>query len=648
MKKSSLLSLVLVLSLSASAAIVTYPEYPAAIPRDYAYAVRVTQGKAHKPLTVYNRTEKSQLIGRTRGGDVNRRFCEFAFDGEPVTVEFRVTEDVKSYAVFPSRLNLPHTFKDGVIKVTVAKPCRFGLRLNDYDKSILSVFAESPEPKAEIPKKGASGVMYVDGWVDAPGRDGALETGDDVKEIYLAPGSVLNARLVVKGKGTFVHGRGMILDPLSDIFRFDQTKNTRRGLLTVGASDVRVKDVKLIDARTFNFMSWFENVRFENVKALAAMMCTDGITLGGRGFVCEGAWLYVGDNALVLSGGKDFTISDVAIGTSCAAIFPQSSPEGRLKNIDIFRTDDGFLNNMYNGVLRRNNKWNEMNGGLQKKEPGPQDLVHQTCDLTFEDCSLADCTRLTHLFRGRNMGTKLKKYVFKNLVGPMPESGKTVVVDNDPAKWLITDNYDITFVGGSYDEKSAVKPKPSREEVNWTCPYKVTRNGALVRDWRKIDPARKPRELEALKPGTNLVREIWPRQSVWQRVPSWLVKMETENGTDEMNRIYKLIQCEKGGGMLSIVTDEALSLGKGRYRLSFEASAELGDSSYPIELNCRVRSNDWAREEKVSVGEDWAALTVAFDLPIERENDDLVALSVISTRPADTLRFRNVSFTKVD
>ncbi|MBQ1345124.1 MAG: dockerin, partial [Kiritimatiellae bacterium] len=230
--------------------VVVYPEYDARIERDYAYVVRVSQGPEKKRLVVYNHCEKSALTTRTRGGDVNRRFCEFAFDGGPVRVDIAVCEDVKSYAVFPSRLGLKSEFKNGVISVWVEKPAMFGIRLNDYDKTILSVFADAPEDAAKVPRKDDPGVMFVDGWTDATAEDGVITVVPPLREVYIAPGAVLNARLVVKSKGAYVHGRGMILDPMSDIFRFDQTKNTRRGFLNVSAEGVVVEDVKLVDART--------------------------------------------------------------------------------------------------------------------------------------------------------------------------------------------------------------------------------------------------------------------------------------------------------------------------------------------------------------------------------------------------------------
>lgn len=102
MNKTLLSAFAISAAMASSGGVVVYPEYDARIERDYAYAVRVSQGPERKRLVVYNHCEKSALTTRTRGGDVNRRFCEFAFDGGIVRVDIAVSEDVKSYAVFPS------------------------------------------------------------------------------------------------------------------------------------------------------------------------------------------------------------------------------------------------------------------------------------------------------------------------------------------------------------------------------------------------------------------------------------------------------------------------------------------------------------------------------------------------------------------
>ena len=94
------------------------------------------------------------------------------FTQEQMDIAF--CEGVKSYSVFPARLGLKSAFKDGILSVTLEKPAHFGIRINDYDKSILSVFAEAPEDAAKVPRKGDAGVLFVEGWKNPPGEDGVL------------------------------------------------------------------------------------------------------------------------------------------------------------------------------------------------------------------------------------------------------------------------------------------------------------------------------------------------------------------------------------------------------------------------------------------------------------------------------------------
>lgn len=667
-------------ALVAHGGVVVYPEYDARIERDYAYVVRVWQGSEKKRLVVYNHCEKSALTTRTRGGDVNRRFCEFAFDGGPVQVDVAVCEDVKSYAVFPSRLGLKNAFQDGVISVRVDRPCNFGIRLNDYDKTILSVFADAPEDAAKVPRKGDPNVMYVEGWVDPPGEDGVTVVEPPVKEVYVAPGAVLNSRLVVKAKGAYIHGRGMILDPFSDIFRFEQIKNTRRGFLNVSADGVVVEDVKLVDARTFNYCSWAKDVVFRNVKALASMMCSDGMTNGGRDLRVEGAWLYVGDNALVVSGIKGGALyRDIAIGTSCNAIFPQGSNEGVvMENIDIFRADEGCIKNSYNGVLRRNTKWNEMNTGEAKKEPGPQDLVHQTQDFTFRNLSAVDCVLFSRFFAAGNMGTLPKTFVMENVSIPYTTgrddwrtigqtNGHLVAVMHDSSKWLDSDNYTLAitnlWVGGSRmdaipaekikngdriavsvvntAERPAIPSVPDRHVVNWTCPWKVYVGGALQRDVRLARPKEGERRLPPQDAGANLLADRASTRSAWQRCPSWLVKLDAVE-KDGASRVYRLRQCEKGAGMLNVVTEAFLRQGNGTYRLAFEARAK-GEGD--VSLEAHFLSNEKRKVAKFVVPSDgeWHTFSEAMEIDFDLAVTELAALQFKVSAPVDELCFKNLS-----
>ena len=662
-KHDAVLALFAVVSLTSEAGIVVYPEYDARIERDHAYEVQVSQMGKKRRLTVYNHCEKSILEKRTRGGDVNRRFCEFAFNGGPAKVEIAFCEDVKSYAVFPSRLGLKSDFKDGVLSVTLEKPANFGIRINDYDKTILSVFADAPEDAARVPRKGDAGVLFVEGWMDPPGEDGVLSVEAPVKEVYIAPGAVLNARLLVKNKGAYIHGRGMMLDPMSDVFRFDQTKNTKRGFLRVRAPDVTVEDVKLVDSRTFNYCCFSRNVTFRNVKALSSMMCSDGITCGGSGFRVEGAWLYVGDNALVISALRDSLLRDVAIGTSCNAIFPQDSNTGvEMENVDVFRADEGLLKNVYNGVLRRNTKWNEMNTGEARKEPGPQDLAHQRQGFSFRNLSAVDCVLFSHFFVGGNMGTLPKTFAFDNVCVPFPtgkddwraiggKDGVVVNVLHDSAKWLDTTGYALSFtnlwMGGSRldaipaksvknaDRVSlsvastrgtpAIPAVADRHEVNWTCP-------------RKRDVGDSPRD-------ENLLADRPSTRSAWQRHRSWLVKfdaMQVEGG----KRIYRLVQCEKGGGIQNVVTDAFLRHGNGTYRLSFEARARCGKA---IPLEVRFISNEKRLEKKFVIPNDgeWHRFGADVKLDFDLAVTELLSVHFCALEPCDELFFRGQSLVKL-
>ena len=661
-KFDAVLALFAVVSLTSAAGIVVYPEYDARIERDHAYEVHVSQGGEKRRLTVYNHCEKSILEKRTRGGDVNRRFCEFAFDGGPVRVEIAFYEDVKSYAVFPSRLGLKSDFKDGVLSVTLAKPANFGIRINDYDKTILSVFADEPEDAAKVPRKGDAGVLFVEGWMDPPGEDGVLSVEEPVKEVYIAPGAVLNARLLVKSKGAYIHGRGMMLDPMSDVFRFDQTKNTKRGFFRVRAPDVTVEDVKLVDSRTFNFCCWSHNVTLRNVKALSSMMCSDGLTCGGSGFRVEGAWLYVGDNALVISGLRDSLFRDVAIGTSCNAIFPQGSNiDVEIENVDVFRADEGLLKNIHNGVLRRNTKWNEMNADEARKEPRPQDLAHQRQGFFFRNLSAVDCVLFSCFFVGGNMGTLPKTFGFDNVCVPFSTGkddwraigGKDGVVVNilhDSAKWLDTTDYALSFtnlwMGGSRLDaipaksvKNADRVSVSivstrdtptipavadRHEVNWICPIKRSM-GASPRD-------------------ENLLADRPSTRSAWQRYRSWLVKFEATQ-VEGGKRVYRLVQCEKGGGIQNVVTDAFLRHGNGTYRLSFEARGRCGEA---IPLEVRFISNEKRLEKKFVIPNDgeWHRFDVDVKLDFDLAVTELLSVFFCALTPCDELSFRSMSLVK--
>lgn len=627
--------------------LIVYPDYPAAIERDDAYEVTVSQGALSRRLVVWNHCEKSILNGRTHGGDVNRRFCEFAFSGEPVRVDIRVSEDVRSYAVFPSRLKLKSEFKDGVVSVWLDRPENFGLRLNDYDKSILSVLADAPE--ADVPRKDAPGVLYVDGWMDAVRKDGVIEVAKDIREVYVAPGAVLNARLYVKSPGCRVYGRGIILDPLSNIFRFNQSDNREFGTFRICAPDVTVEDVKLLDARSFNWIFIADRTRMRNTKTFSSMMCSDGMSFwGGRDVVVDHCWIYSGDNGLVVSGTQPLLVKDTSVGTSCAAIFPQSSFKvpSVLENVSVFRSDEGVINNYYNGT-----------GPVEKRKS-------KTINVRFRNFSAVDMVQCAWIFQGRNMGTLPKTLVFDNASFPelsgtssymgIGKKGVAIKLTNDKHS-LPTDNYHLFFTN-LFVAGAAVSPEglpasriqnartneivfaqrafngevpllPDRHEVGWTCP---------------AERRRMPRA--AMQ--ANLVAETRPAHSVWQRCASYLTRLEARREADG-SPVYVLTRTRPGNGMQANLTDEILAAGPGTYCLTCEARAVPAEGkSLPVPLAVSLLSNEHAQTKQTTIGADWTPVSLKLVSDFKMPPTGLVSLFVKFPQGVSTGEVRRISFVR--
>lgn len=630
---------------AASAGITVYPDYPDAIERDDAYRVRVVQGGERRRLVVWNHCEKSILAGRTHGGDVNRRFCEFAFDGGPVRVDIAVTEDLKCYKVFPARLGLRHSFTNGLISVWLKRPVCFGIQLNDYDKSILTVIADPPEDAASVPKKGAPGVLYVDRWLDAPDRDGVLAISNDVREVYVAPGAVLNARPYVRSAGCRIHGRGIILDPMSNIFRYDQTRNSNFGTFVIEADDVTVEDVKLVDARSFNWIFRANRTRMRNTKTFSSMMCSDGISFfGGEDVTVDGCWLYVGDNALVLQSTSKLTVRNTALGTSCAAVYTQLSFKDTpvLENVSVFRADEGVINNYYNG------------------QGEPQKRPHQTQSVFFRNFSAVDVTQCAWIFQGRNMGRKPKNYTFVNASFPelsgqpayrhIGEKGVAIKLENG-REWLDTDNYHLVFTNLFIAGKAVTELPPERvinkrtnEIVFAVAPF--SGEVPLAADRRAVDwtcPERYRRRLPTVAPGANLVAETKKAHSVWQLSPSYRGRLVAELLGDG-SPVYHMMRVRPGAGMQSIVTESVLAAGNGEYVLALEVRADPveGEPS-PVPMCAQLLSNEKCDSATAEVGREWRRLELRLKAEFERSETGLVSIFINFPKGAERADFRSIS-----
>ena len=104
-----------------------------------------------------------------------------------------------------------------------------------------------------------------------------------------------------------------------------------------------------------------------------------------------------------------------------------------------------------------------------------------------------------------------------------------------------------------------------RHEVGWTCPFKRFIGVSLQRDIRKVSRKIGEQRIAQPKDGENLLADRPAVRSAWQRCPSWLAKFDATT-EEEGQRIYRLVQCEKGGGIQNVVTDAFLRRGNGTYR----------------------------------------------------------------------------------
>ena len=383
---------------SADGVLQVYPEYDARIERDYAYDVSVTQGGATRNLTCYNHCDAVATSSRTVNGDSVRRFCEFAFADAAVRVDITVKQDFISYTVMPSAKGFLSERKGNVISVYLPEPDYFLLKLDDKDDSILSVFADAPETNA--PKKGDANVLYVEGWYQPDTWH--LDITKDNYTVYIAPGAVLNARIQVSAKNVTIKGRGILLDPFSNIYQQDVSiDRTVNGSVCrffhIRNTGCTIDGIKMIDARDFNLFAMAGGVKCTNFKVLSSEMCTDGITQSGDNSSYEHCFIYCGDNAIVISGGKNQKYKDITIGTICCGIFPQlKTGEIDMTDIYIFRCDEGLMRNIYN-----------------------PDGTERSFDIKFTNVSVVDADHFPFLFVYGNMGSLSKTITFTNLAVPV-------------------------------------------------------------------------------------------------------------------------------------------------------------------------------------------------------------------------------------
>ncbi len=694
--------------------LVIYPEFPAKINRNYDYKVSVTQGSRTETLPVYNHTMEYHVDSRSIGGDLYRRFSTFAFSGERVRVDIKVNRDFESYSVLPSAKNYESSFENGVISVWLDKPEYFMIRLDQDDNSIMTVFADYPEFPLDIPDKNADNVYFIEGW-EQYGTNGLWDITEPDTIVYVAPGAVLNNRVLFKSsaKGSKIFGRGAIVDPYENIYEYDiriaGTEGKGYKLLTTSNQYAQIDGLHLLDARCFNIWIGGKYSDARNLKILATMMNTDGISCSGAQSVIENVYMHVGDNGLVISGCPDTVYRDIIIGTTCGAIFPQSDNYNiLLENTYIFRTNDGVVNHEYNGS-------------------GPTYSQRQL-DITFRNFDCVDCLNLPHLIRSRKMGTTQKYMYFENVNMPSmsgvtdPHKGQgaenTYRLANmmKSPEYLETGNNYIHFLnlyidGKAITDHSQVIINDTQEgnefhfvndgtytpvamdlhTVNYSAPGKIfighrqvffnnepkisgstftfnsaeilkalnssaTISGTSVTNSQLV--SQKIVKSATVKNGNlyitpleNKGNLLFPESgeiSQYSEVTCYYVDLVVEQEGGET--VYYLHDYNGGnsGGISRIITDEIKMYGTGRYKISMEAKA-----SCATKANLRFFYDNFEKttyvSSQVDVATDWNNISLTFDVTDANIDSQvfMFILTQISSYDVDYIALKNITLTKV-
>ena len=335
--------------------LIKYPEYPEEnLPRNYDYTVKVKQGSETIEIPVYNPVFADDYFNSTLSGDWYRRFCEFAFSGEAVTIEVTVNVDFTSYSVMPSSKEISATCNGNVISFKIDKPQNIVIRLNDDANTMLAIFAEEPLLEEDYPNKNALNVIYYEagyhevenGYLSVPGGT----------TVFLEPGALVKARVSVASDSKVI-GRGAFIE--SSPSRIPITTTGGEYLFNLRGSGITVDGIKLLDAHTFNITcSTISDVEIKNVKILSNQISTDGFSIWGTGknINIHDCYWHISDNIFVIggsttSGFENFVVEDCILSTSYALFFPQQDVSGKgditFKNLDVLRCGS-FLKATYN------------------------------------------------------------------------------------------------------------------------------------------------------------------------------------------------------------------------------------------------------------------------------------------------------------
>lgn len=587
-----------------------YPEYPAQIFRSGDYEVSVAQGGYSESIAVYDRSACVEAWwGRSEQPDEYRRFCEFAFAGDPVEVSVKANLPVDSYRVLSESGSLESRCDGQVITVRLEEPQSFLLELNGDYSTLLSVFAQ--EQERDPPNKNDEKTLYIEGYYEPEG--GVLTIDQPGTTVYLAPGAVLCARVNVNADGVTIRGRGAILDPWSNLLKYSAAQAPDNKLLNIRGDGATVEGIKLLDARGYNLWADFgaDNLTVDSVKVLSVSATTDGLTLlGTKNALIRRSFFYCGDNALVFE--EDLTgtrIEDCIIGTTCAALFPQQDIAGDivLDGLYVFRADEGIINNRYNNKDR--------------------DRVVES--VTVRNLNATDCRNLPWFFHGRFMGLERKRFVFQNISLPAMasvmdaklEQPESIVRIDNYAQDRQTGGYRMSFEN-LYVDGAAVSGMPElliKDEKKHGNLYKVSvtepAGGAKPSSRIAVESSLGAEKEQSGVRADNLLEERFaPYASIWCASTPYLAELTLAGAGDEL--VYKLAVSPNGyesGGMATVLELTRGELEQAqKLSLRLDMSAQAG-TEVLLRLGTSSKDGMILLERRVTCTAGWNSYTAVWE-----------------------------------
>ena len=427
--------------------LIKYPEYPEdKLPRNYDYKVRIIQGNKSIEIPVYDPVYASDYFNRqVYNFDQHRRYAEFAFTGEPVTVEITVYKSFSSYTVMPSSKEIPSKINGNVITYTLKEPCTTVLKLNNDKDTHLTIFAEAPETERPI-TEGDNVVIFEPGFHEEGNglttyskkivyfkagyhelESGVLNVGNNAI-VYLEPGALIKARLDANGQNIRIFGRGAFLE--SSPTR-QAVSGTSYMCMLNGSANLSLEGIRLLDAHCFNIViSSGIKISFNGVKVLSNQISTDGLSVWGGGVYgmqMDNCYFNISDNVFVTSGGiQDFFVNDTIIMTDYAVFFPQGKLTGDpivFKDIDILRFGN-FMKHEY------------------PEKPG-----NKMVNLVIENCCAIDNDRSGGFLKITDTIDAIKSYSLKNVSLPANLAQTLINADEDAKNATLT--FDNVWIGNS-------------------------------------------------------------------------------------------------------------------------------------------------------------------------------------------------------